>query len=52
MTKVHVSNHLKDIYFMFWRYVDRDFIAANRGYVGLALPGAAGSWQRECKVRF
>ncbi|KAL0812927.1 hypothetical protein Bca101_069370 [Brassica carinata] len=31
------------------RYVDKDFIAANRGYVGLALPGAAGSWQRECK---
>jgi len=35
---------------MILRYVDKDFIAANRGYVGLAVPGAAGSWQRECKV--
>lgn len=35
---------------MILRYVDKDFIAANRGYVGLAVPGVAGSWQRECKV--
>ncbi|XP_020962182.1 uncharacterized protein LOC107606232 isoform X1 [Arachis ipaensis] len=31
------------------RYVSTDLISANGAYVGLALPGDAGSWQRECK---
>ncbi|KAI9112932.1 hypothetical protein K1719_016046 [Acacia pycnantha] len=29
-----------------------DLMSANGAYVGLALPGEAGSWQRECKVFF
>lgn len=32
------------------RYINMDYIAANGAYVGLAPPGNAGSWQRECKV--
>ncbi|XP_020113077.1 probable rhamnogalacturonate lyase B isoform X2 [Ananas comosus] len=31
------------------RYIDDEDIYANGAYVGLALPGEAGSWQRECK---
>ncbi|XP_052202444.1 uncharacterized protein LOC127808109 isoform X2 [Diospyros lotus] len=31
------------------RYVSKEFIPANGGYVGLAPPGDAGSWQRESK---
>ncbi|XP_057794198.1 uncharacterized protein LOC131010609 isoform X2 [Salvia miltiorrhiza] len=31
------------------RYVSSDNIPANGAYVGLAPPGDAGSWQRECK---
>ncbi|KAJ4701496.1 Rhamnogalacturonate lyase family protein [Melia azedarach] len=31
------------------RYVDDEYIAANGANVGLARPGDAGSWQRECK---
>ncbi|XP_010544057.1 PREDICTED: probable rhamnogalacturonate lyase B isoform X2 [Tarenaya hassleriana] len=31
------------------RYLEEGLIPANRGYVGLAPPGAPGSWQRECK---
>ncbi|XP_008781312.2 probable rhamnogalacturonate lyase B [Phoenix dactylifera] len=31
------------------RYIDSDDIYANDAYVGLALPGEAGSWQRELK---
>ncbi|XP_059631230.1 probable rhamnogalacturonate lyase B [Cornus florida] len=31
------------------RYISEDFISANGGYVGLALPGDSGSWQREVK---
>ncbi|KAL5145213.1 Glucose-6-phosphate isomerase 1, chloroplastic [Glycine soja] len=31
------------------RYVCTDLIPANSAYVGLAPPGDAGSWQRECK---
>ncbi|KAL4283616.1 hypothetical protein GQ457_16G016320 [Hibiscus cannabinus] len=31
------------------RYVSEENIAANGGYIGLAPPGNAGSWQRECK---
>ncbi|XAR62059.1 Rhamnogalacturonan endolyase [Bertholletia excelsa] len=31
------------------RYVSEEFIPANGAYVGLALPGDIGSWQRECK---
>ncbi|XVE55639.1 hypothetical protein DITRI_Ditri03aG0174600 [Diplodiscus trichospermus] len=31
------------------RYVSDDNIAANGAYIGLAPPGNAGSWQRECK---
>ncbi|KAG5031185.1 hypothetical protein JHK82_014800 [Glycine max] len=31
-------------------YVCTDLIPANSAYVGLAPPGDAGSWQRECKV--
>ncbi|XP_024038945.1 probable rhamnogalacturonate lyase B isoform X3 [Citrus clementina] len=31
------------------RYINMDYIAANGAYVGLAPPGNAGSWQRECK---
>ena len=27
-----------------------DYTSANGAYVGLAPPGNAGSWQRECKV--
>lgn len=33
-----------------YRYINMDYIAANGAYVGLAPPGNAGSWQRECKV--
>lgn len=31
------------------RYVSDDYILASGAYVGLALPGEAGSWQTECK---
>ncbi|XP_026657969.2 probable rhamnogalacturonate lyase B [Phoenix dactylifera] len=31
------------------RYIHGEDIDANGSYVGLALPGEAGSWQRECK---
>ncbi|XP_057974844.1 uncharacterized protein LOC131162413 [Malania oleifera] len=31
------------------RYISDNYISANGAYVGLAPPGAAGSWQRECK---
>ncbi|KAB5568800.1 hypothetical protein DKX38_002593 [Salix brachista] len=31
------------------RFVSDDYIPANGAYVGLALPGDVGSWQRECK---
>lgn len=31
------------------RYICTDLISANGAYVGLAPPGDAGSWQRECK---
>ncbi|CAI8599912.1 unnamed protein product [Vicia faba] len=31
------------------RYISTDLIPANGAYVGLAPPGDAGSWQRECK---
>ncbi|KAG1361069.1 putative rhamnogalacturonate lyase B [Cocos nucifera] len=31
------------------RYINGEDIYANGAYVGLALPGEAGSWQRECK---
>ncbi|CAN4092305.1 unnamed protein product [Withania somnifera] len=31
------------------KYVSDDHIPANGAYVGLAPPGEAGSWQRECK---
>ncbi|XP_022768502.1 rhamnogalacturonate lyase B-like isoform X2 [Durio zibethinus] len=31
------------------RYVSDDNIPANGAYIGLAPPGNAGSWQRECK---
>lgn len=30
--------------------MDEDYIDANAAFVGLALPGEAGSWQTECKV--
>ncbi|KAK4791905.1 hypothetical protein SAY86_022340 [Trapa natans] len=30
-------------------YIDDGYIPANGAYVGLAPPGDAGSWQRECK---
>ena len=33
-----------------FRYVKDDFLLAAGAYVGLAPPGDAGSWQRECKV--
>lgn len=32
------------------RYMDKNFIPAKSAHVGLAAPGAAGSWQREVKV--
>ncbi|OEL17159.1 hypothetical protein BAE44_0021823 [Dichanthelium oligosanthes] len=31
------------------RYIDDEDLYASGAYVGLALPGGAGSWQRECK---
>ncbi|KAK1301050.1 hypothetical protein QJS10_CPB13g00285 [Acorus calamus] len=31
------------------RYINREDIAVDSTYVGLALPGDVGSWQRECK---
>ncbi|KAG2698663.1 hypothetical protein I3843_07G160000 [Carya illinoinensis] len=31
------------------RYSSKDYIPANGAYVGMAPPGDAGSWQRECK---
>jgi len=35
---------------MSFRYIDDQDLYASGAYVGLALPGEAGSWQRECKV--
>ncbi|XP_012571471.1 uncharacterized protein [Cicer arietinum] len=35
--------------FVLDRYISPDVIPANGAYVGLAPPGDAGSWQRECK---
>ena len=35
---------------MILRYIDGEDMQANGAYVGLALPGEVGSWQRECKV--
>jgi len=35
---------------MSFRYIDDGDLYASGAYVGLALPGEAGSWQRECKV--
>jgi hypothetical protein len=37
---------------MSFRYMDDQELYASGAYVGLALPGEAGSWQRECKVRY
>lgn len=34
------------------RYVSDDSVSALGAYVGVAPPGEAGSWQRECKVIF
>lgn len=34
------------------RFVNDEGIPAKHAYVGLAPPGDAGSWQRECKVFF
>ncbi|KAK9930126.1 hypothetical protein M0R45_027181 [Rubus argutus] len=34
---------------VFDRYVNEEYTPANDAYVGLAPPGDAGSWQRECK---
>ncbi|XP_020576578.1 rhamnogalacturonate lyase B-like [Phalaenopsis equestris] len=31
------------------RYIDDDDLYASSAYIGLALPGEVGSWQRECK---
>ncbi|CAN0838725.1 Rhamnogalacturonate lyase [Linum grandiflorum] len=31
------------------RYMSKDYMVARGAYVGLALPGDAGSWQKECK---
>ncbi|KAF9608237.1 hypothetical protein IFM89_008192 [Coptis chinensis] len=31
------------------KYIEEDYISADSAYVGLALPGDAGSWQRESK---
>ncbi|KAJ0026271.1 hypothetical protein Pint_08521 [Pistacia integerrima] len=36
---------------VFYMYVSDDSISAGGAYVGLAPPGEAGSWQRECKFR-
>ncbi|XP_058081210.1 uncharacterized protein LOC131229307 isoform X1 [Magnolia sinica] len=30
-------------------FLSKDYISADSAYVGLALPGVVGSWQRECK---
>lgn len=37
-------------YFFKLRYFKDYKISASGAYVGLAPPGEAGSWQRECKV--
>ncbi|XP_043713605.1 probable rhamnogalacturonate lyase B [Telopea speciosissima] len=31
------------------RYIEEGYISADSAYIGLALPGEVGSWQRECK---
>ncbi|PIA55234.1 hypothetical protein AQUCO_00800159v1 [Aquilegia coerulea] len=31
------------------RYISKDYISAKSAYVGMALPGVAGSWEREGK---
>ncbi|CAN1341066.1 Rhamnogalacturonate lyase [Linum perenne] len=31
------------------RYMSKDYMLARGAYVGLALPGEPGSWQKECK---
>lgn len=33
-------------------YIDKDYLPAKRGYVGLEPPGDTGSWQKECKVLY
>jgi hypothetical protein len=42
---------LSDMICLSTRYVNDMDIPASQAYVGLALPGEAGSWQRECKVK-
>ncbi|GAB4839480.1 hypothetical protein Ancab_029004 [Ancistrocladus abbreviatus] len=43
--RANVSGRL----FVHDRYLDQAKVPAKRAFVGLALPGEAGSWQRECK---
>jgi len=45
--------------FLFFAYIYNTYlnpllcsIPAEKAYVGLALPGNAGSWQKECKVQY
>ena len=35
---------------MLYRYLHDADLYGTSAYVGLALPGDVGSWQRECKV--
>lgn len=35
---------------VYFRFVHDHDMPTNGAYVGLATPGEAGSWQRECKV--
>lgn len=43
---------IKVLVIAMFRYVNEEYTPANDAYVGLASPGDAGSWQRECKVTF
>ncbi|KAL5559919.1 hypothetical protein UlMin_036130 [Ulmus minor] len=47
--KSHERGHVSGRLFVLDRFVSQDLISARYAYVGLAPPGEAGSWQRECK---
>ncbi|KAI3508960.1 hypothetical protein L1887_23983 [Cichorium endivia] len=47
--KSHHRGHVRGKLLVRDRYIHNEDIPANGAYIGLAPPGDAGSWQRECK---
>ncbi|PKI73500.1 hypothetical protein CRG98_006081 [Punica granatum] len=47
--KSHQRGNVRGRLLILDRYMSDGFISADGAYVGLALPGDFGSWQRECK---